>query len=285
MQKNKRITLENGVTLSYREYGRGERYLLSTQNFFFEHCHEALLGQEPYHYHVFLITMRGYGESDHIYNAEPKNYTSIWGEDVAAFARAMKIPSFYYTGVSHGNLAGWYLAFHHPELIRAFVCCDGVAKFQRHCDTHHSTTEKTDWDSIVGNREALTRMAWMENWPTHNPERLVRRRHNEEEHLEILIQRKKEEFLIQNTDMSCGGGETVEQFRASLSSIPFPVLLWEGALDPLATPEEALALCHLIPGAQLIAYQHLGHGGADECPEITARDCDRFFRDTENRIL
>ena len=80
MQKNKRITLENGVTLSYREYGSGDRYLLSTQNFFFEHCHEALLGQEPYHYHVFLITMRGYGESDHIYDAEPKNYTSIWGK-------------------------------------------------------------------------------------------------------------------------------------------------------------------------------------------------------------
>ena len=38
-------------------------------------------------------------------------------------------------------------------------------------------------------------------------------------------------------------------------------------------------------GDVTLAYQHLGHGGADECPELAARDCDRFFRDTEGRIL
>ena len=28
-----------------------------------------------------------------------------------------------------------------------------------------------------------------------------------------------------------------------------------------------------------------GHGGADEMPELAARDCDRFFKDVEGRIL
>ena len=53
----------------------------------------------------------------------------------------------------------------------------------------------------------------------------------------------------------------------------------------LATAENALKVAQAIPGASLLTYQHLGHGGADECPEMAARDCDRFFRDTENRLL
>ena len=33
------------------------------------------------------------------------------------------------------------------------------------------------------------------------------------------------------------------------------------------------------------AYQELGHGGLDECPEIAARDIDRFFTDMEGYIV
>ena len=91
----------NGVTLAYREYGSGDKYLLSTQNFFFKDSHMALLGQEPYDYHCFEVYMRGYGESSHIFDQERRDYAKIWGEDLIAFAKAMGIESFYYTGTSH----------------------------------------------------------------------------------------------------------------------------------------------------------------------------------------
>lgn len=286
MHEIQKVRLENGITLAYREYGTGDKYILSTQNFYFKDCYEAMLGQEPYDYHVFLIFMRGYGESDHIFDSEPRPYTRIWGEDLVLFAKAMGIESFYYTGVSHGNFAGWYLAFHHPELIRAFACCDGIAKFVKKPQgvIPHAGKE-ADWDHVAGDREALSRIAWNETWPTDDPRRLARRRQNREEHLEILMHRKKEEFLLRNTDMSCSDAETEEEFLEDISKIPFPVLFWEGALDPLATVEEALKLCHRIPGAILLTYQQLGHGGADECPELAARDCDRFFHDVKGRIL
>ena len=93
----------NGHTLAYREYGSGDKYLLSTQNFFFKDSHMALLGQPPYDYHCFLVYMRGYGESEHIYDQELRDYATIWGEDLIGFAETMNIPSFYYTGISHGN--------------------------------------------------------------------------------------------------------------------------------------------------------------------------------------
>ena len=280
-------TLEiNGVTLAYEEYGSGDRYLISSQNFFFRDCHMALLGREPYHYHVFLIYTRGYGASTHIFDPTPRDYTTIWGKDVAAFAEAMGINSFYYTGISHGNWAGWYLVLNRPELLRGFACGNGIAQFRDpDARTPVPPRPELDLDRVVGNREALEKMAWMENWPTNNPDRLRRRAGNHKEHLQILLNRKKEEFTVRNTNMSCCDAKTREEFYETMAKIDVPVLFLHGMLDPLAKIEDVVRLSQAIPGSQIKAYQNLGHGGGDECPEIFARDCDRFFRDTEGRVL
>lgn len=280
-------TLEiNGVTLAYEEYGSGNRYLISSQNFFFRDSHMALLGQEPYHYHVFLIYTRGYGASTHIFDPTPRDYTTIWGKDVAAFAEAMGINSFYYTGISHGNWAGWYLALNRPELLRGFACGNGIAQFRGpDARTPVPPRPELDLDRVVGNREALEKMAWMENWPTNNPDRLRRRAGNHKEHLQILLNRKKEEFTVRNTNMSCCDAKTREEFYETMAKIDVPVVFLHGMLDPLAKIEDVVRLSQAIPGSQIKAYQNLGHGGGDECPEIFARDCDRFFRDTEGRVL
>ena len=280
-------TLEiNGVTLAYEEYGSGNRYLISSQNFFFRDCHMALLGREPYHYHVFLIYTRGYGASTHIFDPTPRDYTTIWGKDVAAFAEAMGINSFYYTGISHGNWAGWYLALNRPELLRGFACGNGIAQFRGpDARTPVPPRPELDLDRVVGNREALEKMAWMENWPTNNPDRLLRRAGNHKEHLQILLNRKREEFTVRNTNMSCCDAKTREEFYETMAKIDVPVLFLHGMLDPLAKIEDVVRLSQAITGSQIKAYQNLGHGGGDECPEIFARDCDRFFRDTEGRVL
>ena len=277
------------VTLAYKEIGTGDKYLISTQNFFLTDCHMELLGKPPYDYHCFLVYMRGYGKSSHITDPEPKNYNAIWGEDIIRFAEALNIPSFYYTGVSHGNFAGWHIAFNRPELLRGFVCVDGICQFRAPV-TGDTTVEhryvRPDPESLVGNYEALEKMAWMENWPTQNPERLARRAANHKEHTEILMGRTADEFSVPNAgDMSCCGAKTAEEMYEKLSKIPVPTLVWIGGLDPLAKAEDALKVAQAIPGASLLTYQHLGHGGADECPELCARDCDRFFKDIEGRVL
>ena len=223
-------TLEiNGVTLAYEEYGSGNRYLISSQNFFFRDCHMALLGREPYHYHVFLIYTRGYGVSTHIFDPTPRDYTTIWGKDVAAFAEAMGINSFYYTGISHGNWAGWYLALNRPELLRGFACGNGIAQFRGpDARTPVPPRPELDLDRVVGNREALEKMAWMENWPTNNPDRLRRRAGNHKEHLQILLNRKREEFTVRNTNMSCCDAKTREEFYETMAKISVPVLFLHG---------------------------------------------------------
>jgi len=271
------------VTLAYQEFGSGDKYLLSTQNFFLSGSHMELLGKPPYDYHCFLIYMRGYGKSSHITDPTPRDYNSIWAQDVIKFADAMGIPSFYYTGISHGNWAAWHIAFERPELLRGFVCCDGIVQFM---DMSGVIRAPQNLDAIVGNREVLSKMTWNEPWPTKNPQRLAKRAANVAEHLEILMERTADEFTVPSTyDMTCCNAKTEEEMYAKLAEIPVPVLIWNGGLDQSAKAETALRVAQTIPGASLLTYQHLGHGGADECPEIAARDCDRFFRDVEGRIL
>ena len=275
------------VTLAYREYGSGDKYLLSTQNFFFKDSHMALLGQPPYDYHCFLIYMRGYNQSTHYFDGEPREYVHLWGQDLIRFAEAMGIKSFYYTGISHGNWGGWYVAFNRPEMVRAFVCCDGCGGYMDRSklpEPHRATLDEVQ--HLVGNYEELSKRAWIEKWPTENPQRLARRQSNWEEHTDILMHRSAEEFCVpMGGDMTGCNATSDEDYFEHLKKIPFPVLIWEGGLDPLCTAERALKTAQTIPGGQLLLYQHLGHGGADEMPELTARDCDRFFKDTEGRIL
>ena len=277
----------NGVSLAYEEYGTGDKYLLSTQNFFFRNCHMALLGQPPYDYHCYLIYTRGYAGSQHIFDPEPQDYTKIWGEDVVAFAKTMGISNFFYSGISHGNWAGWYIAFHYPELLRGFVCCDGICQYKSEKTGNMPQIQRNwmDIENTVGNRDALEKIAWQETWPTQNTGRLKRRAENHQEHLNILLDRKKEEFTVRNNNMTACDASSEEDFYNKLSQLHFPLMLLNGVLDPLSRVEDALKIAKVVPGCQLLTIQHWGHGGPDECPEITARICDRFFKDTENEIL
>ena len=275
------------ITLSYKEFGSGDKYLLSTQNFFLSDHPAELLGKAPYDYHVFEVIMRGYGESTHVFDETPRNYTKIWGEDLIAFAEKLGIQTFYYTGISHGNWAGWYIAFHRPELLRGFVCIDGICQYRDKDDMEVRMRGRAPFnaDEVVGNREALDKMAWMENWPTENPERLAKRAANHAEHLEILMGRKREEFLVHNNNMSGCEVSSEAELYEKLSKLNFPLMIWNGALDPLAKVQDCLRIATTVPGARLLTYAELGHGGADECPWLAARDADRFFKDTEGRVL
>lgn len=275
-----------GRKIAYKEFGSGERYVLSTQNFFFSGCHTELLGKEPYNYHTFLIQTRGFGDSDHIFDDAGGDYTKMWAQDVLDFAKVMGIERFYYTGVSHGNAAGWYLAFFHPEKLLGFVCCNGIPHFlPPGTKSTKPRISPEEADALAGNREKLRNIAWREEWPTRDPLRLAVREKNSREHLEILMQRKREEFTCFNTNIACCYADTQEEFDAMLAGIPVPVMLLHGMLDMLAAAEDALHIAKTIPGCVFLGYQHLGHGGMDECPEMAARDCHLFFESTKNRIL
>lgn len=280
-----KLRLKNGVTLGYREFGSGPKVLLSTQNHFFTGCHMELLGKPPYDYHVYLVTTRGFGESDHCFDPEPQNWIKTWGEDLLAFADALGAEQFYYTGISHGTLAGWYVAFHQPGRLKGFVAASGIPLFTEPGAPLPISIPQCFKDGIIGNREALKKLAWDTHYPSNDPARLTRREACRNEHLEILMSRSEEEFRLTPSTLNPSDAATKEEFYAQLAAISAPVMILFGIRDHSATLGQVLEVAGLIPGAELMTYEHFEHAGPDECPEMTARDCDRFFYDVEGRIL
>lgn len=175
----------------------------------------------------------------------------------------MGIKFFYHTGVSHGNFAGWYATFNPSGDVKRGVYCDGAVQCrQPEKGGSPASNRNPDADKLIGNYELLEKMTWMEPWPTQNPERRTHRRPIIESILPSLCNVSKKKFEVPNMgDMtccrvrfSCNGRKRAESRAGDSRSI----------VADVSTSETC---------------------GADECPEIAARDCDRFFRDAENRLL
>ncbi|MCD8330533.1 MAG: alpha/beta hydrolase [Lachnospiraceae bacterium] len=111
----------NDADLYYEEYGQGDRYILSSMQIFDPNGKGWPFDLADEGFHVFLIQMRGYGQSTHIYENYNNNWYDVWADDVWAFARAQGIPHFLYTGQSDGAAIGWHLYFRHPEVLVGFA--------------------------------------------------------------------------------------------------------------------------------------------------------------------
>lgn len=276
----------NGVTLAYEEIGEGNDFIIASQNHFSPNHYARLLAQPPYNYHVFFVVMRGYGESTHIYSQEPQDFTKLWSEDVIAFAKAMGIEKFFYTGHSHGNYPGWYMCFHKPEILRGFISCDGILQF--HMPHTGGAPEKApafDISKLLGNEEEIRKLVSREDSFTQNLQRLKRRRENQADSLNRWMTMQPEEFLINNENFAVTDAASEEELYELVSHIAVPVLLINGGIDAVSTIEEAVQIGKLIPGAKLVMYQNIGHGGLYEIPEQIAADIDLFVRSRENYIL
>lgn len=280
-----KIKLSNGVVLEYHEFGEGDRYLLCTQNFFLSGNHMELLANPPYNYHTFLVTMRGYGGSDHVFCPKGLDWVALWGNDLLLFADALGIDRFYYTGISHGTLAGWYIAMHRPERLYALAAISGLPLFSAPGQPLPIKLPQWYENGIIGNREKLEKMAWNLWYPTKDPARLQRRTLCHKEHLEILAARSREEFEVVVTNMSACEAQTEEEYYAYIAKIPIPLLILFGMRDNSCSFDKAVQIARCVPGAKLVSFEHFEHGAPDECPELTAQECDMFFRQTDHRIL
>ena len=231
----------NGVTLAYEEIGEGNDFIIASQNHFSPNHYARLLAQPPYNYHVFFVVMRGYGESTHIYSQEPQDFTKLWSEDVIAFAKAMGIEKFFYTGHSHGNYPGWYMCFHKPEILRGFISCDGILQF--HMPHTGGAPEKApafDISKLLGNEEEIRKLVSREDSFTQNPQRLKRRRENQADSLNRWMTMQPEEFLINNENFAVTDAASEEELYELVSHIAVPVLLINGGIDAVSTIEEAV---------------------------------------------
>lgn len=118
----KSVVLENGLELTYCEFGEQNEEVLLSGAFYF-HTFTPVVEGLAKRYHVYGIVMRMDTKGPFTqFNADGTvNWDRQWGDDIYQFAKAMGIEKFHYAGKCHGVNPGWYMVKEHPEMLDTFA--------------------------------------------------------------------------------------------------------------------------------------------------------------------
>lgn len=271
----------SGTKLHYEEYGSGDEIVLSAQNLFFSGCYQAELAKPPTNCHVYAITLRGYGASEHVVDDQPRDWYQLWMEDILAFAQAIGAERFIYTGNSHGSVAGWYLARHHPEVLKGLISVSGTPHTRKLAGAFSAGRARI---LAQDDPTALEAAAWNATHPTSDAFRLERRMLCRREHIAHLRTMSADEFLI-NPGLMFPEAATDEQLATLLSTLTVPTLIINAMLDHLSTPEVTLAVGRALPGSKTVFFQNFEHSLADERPDLVNHEIGLFIEQLNARVF
>lgn len=271
------------TTLYYEEYGEGDRYILSTCQIF-DPDREGWpydLVQEGFH--VYMIQMRGYGQSSHVTEDYGDLWYDIWAKDVVAFANAKGIDQFFYTGASDGGGVGWHLCVRHPERLVGFAALAagphsrsiGLVSPSR---THiiDSANSQTAVEALAQyQRQTILRFARQN---AHDPQRKQAFERKAEAYYQEKLNMKPEERRIQ-PGLPLPWLKTDEAVLEALSEISFPVLMINGLKDAMLPFHKAIQPMMVIPNSKAVYYQEATHRIFYCRPDDLRREISSFAND------
>lgn len=252
----------NGVDIYYEEYGEGEHYLFSGQQFH-SRISEWTIDLAEHGFHVINVTIRGYGESSMVTEDLGDLWYETWADDICALADALGVERFFYTGWSHGGGIGWVLQQRYPGRVRGFLALagaphtkDGVETGAARQATIDAAGDEEKWKEKARDLALFT----FPELPSEAPEekRELRDRLYEESYLWHL--NMKYEARVVNPRKPFPKVKTEEELRKTFESITFaPTLLIGGASDNIIFAENHLRTCRSVPHSKLILYQDADH--------------------------
>lgn len=259
------ITLKKGVTLGYNEFGTGDRYLLSCQQYHNSKVAYTIDLAEKYGFHVFQIQIRGYGLSA---SEAVKDYGGgwydIWAQDACDFADAMGIDKFFYGGISHGSGIGWYIARRHPErLIGFFAGVPGPHSRDGH-DTGEARmmTINASKDPMVW-KEYATAKVKRQSEPLRE---LAERGLADPDKIEAAIEEMLEFWLTMSPETAqidpkkpFSDCPTEEALIEELKKINVPIIIIGGMQDPISTIENMIRSCKAVKNSEMVIFEDGTH--------------------------
>lgn len=246
----------------YEEYGTGDRYLLCCQQNHSKVVNWTIDLALREGFHVFDITIRGYGLSTQIHEDLGDTWYDVWAQDACDFADAMGIDKFFYTGVSHGAGIGWHICVNHPERLRGFFGVvagphskDGAETGEARMRTIRAAGSQQTWDRHCDEQEEKTRPQRTEDMTDEQWE-TAQALH--QENIQWLRSMTLEQARL-NPKKPFPRQKTEEELVEVLKQITVPTLLLGGIHDPISLPENLLRSVRAVPHAKLILYEDAGH--------------------------
>lgn len=106
----------NNITISYDQQGSGEPLILIPYLAADHACYAFQVAEYAKHFTCISLDLRGTGESDLTDGAYTTEHLA---DDVAAFMRALGIPTAHVTGLSLGAAIGMWLAAKYPDTVKS----------------------------------------------------------------------------------------------------------------------------------------------------------------------
>lgn len=267
-----KIRLLDQTELYYEELGSGDRYLICSQ---VSHSGESLEREMAKKgYHVFLLTNRGFGQSTHVTEDYGTHWYDRFADDVIAFADAMNINTFIYSGASHGAGTGWHVVLRHPERVTCFLA---VVAGPHNLD-----------ESRVSVRQQLMRGESPKHcfeYPTDDPELNARRQREQQRQEELRRSPDYMEIYESPETKAIDYGRPMAALKdeahvqEALRSIRTPVLLLGGVEDTIGRIDLMARTAKCLPHCKLVLYSGFGH--VLDCYEELAREAECFIENVE----
>ena len=240
-----KFEVSEGVHIHYDEFGEGDRYVICSMIDY--QRYSSIRDLSKHGYHVFLLTNRGFGKSDHSDVDYHEGWWDIWADDVIAFADKNGIDKFVYAGDSHGAGTGWHICRKYADRLIAFVA---IVPGPYNLD-----------ESFVSYRTRLLRGEKVN--PMEQPEGYFN-----DPNVDERLRRDREYILIENQDHQAEDEKNkdykrplldLENAKKFLSSILVPTLIIGGTEDPISRPDLMLRTVSCMPNSKLILYHGFSH--------------------------
>lgn len=254
----------NGAKLYYEEYGSGKRYILACINILDPDRKGWPYDLVQEGYHVFILQMRGYGYSQHIYENFENPWYDIWAEDACQFARQKGIERFLYTGLSDGAGIGWHLCLHHAEMLVGFA---GISAGP------HSRTVGRNGPTRQRDINSANEPDILQRWALYHRQRILAyaRRFQDDPELKKEFEEKAEkiyQYQLQRgvEEMKIDPGiplacfTTDQELLEAVRRFTTPILLLNGMKDALLPISRTISVARDIPGVKVVTYQDGGNG-------------------------
>lgn len=259
----KKVTLGTGVELEYAERGSpdGKPVVFLHGVYDSRHSFDRLLPLLPGNYHIFVIDLRGHGNSS---KPDTGFAQSDFAGDVIAFLDAVKLDRVNLVGHSMGALIAHKIAIEHPERVDKLVLMaatptlankPGAAEAQKMLAT---LTDPIDVNFV---RE-FVKGSFVKQPPDDFLQAQVA------ESMKIPAKVWKQVL----------GAAIAEDHSKDLSKIKAKTLLLWGDQDPLFDRNDQKVLDDAIPDSTLTIFPGVGHNVPSEEPEKAASAIDAFLR-------
>ena len=267
--------------LEYEEYGSGDRYLICCQQNHSRLQNWTIDLAKTGLFHVYDITIRGYGQSTHVTEDLGERWYDVWAQDACDFADTLGIDKFFYTGMSHGAGIGWHICVNHPERLRGFFAIvagphskDGVETGEARMRTINAARSQETWDAYCDEIDRNTQPQRTEKMSDAEFNRLL---------------------ALHEEEMGFWRGMTLEEARLNpkkpfpklkseqelidvLSRIQVPTLMLGGMHDPISLPENMLRSLKAVRDSKLVLYESASHALDKEHKEEVVEDILGFCR-------